>query len=162
MMKAEATAENRPACNPSQFGRVQAIRKTHEYQGRVQILVVSLNEIIVILLGLLPVIFVESKAIVLRSRTHPLLLAVGEALVRSRRLEAGPYHARGLPFSTVTSSFSSLQGSLLQSGFSRTGCWWWDLKPYLECPSPGLLESLGFQRFLDLRSELSIGQSVVY
>ena len=85
MMKAEVTAENRPACDPSQYVRIRATGKTHEYERRVQILVVSFVEFLVVFLGHLVVIFVESRTDLLRGQAHVPLLAVGEVSVKSKR-----------------------------------------------------------------------------
>jgi len=63
---------------------------THEYQGRIQIFVISLVELLVILLGHLMVIFVESRADILRSRADVFLLAVGGVSAAFRRGKAGP------------------------------------------------------------------------
>ena len=62
MMNAEVTAEKRPACSSTQYVCTQASSMTYEYQGRIQILVVFLHEILVILLCLPSVMFVELSA----------------------------------------------------------------------------------------------------
>jgi len=59
MMKAEVTAENRPAWDPSQHARTRAMRITYEYQCCVQILVVLLHEFLIVFLGLLAIMFIE-------------------------------------------------------------------------------------------------------
>ena len=66
-MKAEATAENRPACDGSARAHQRTIDKTHEDQGRVQILVILLRELPVVLLGLLVVVLTESSLVILLS-----------------------------------------------------------------------------------------------
>ena len=81
MTKVEVTAENRPACDSSQYVCIHATCKTDEYQCRVQILVISLVKFLVMLLGQLVVIFIELRANLLRSRAHFLSLTVGEVLV---------------------------------------------------------------------------------
>ena len=101
-MKAEVTAENRPACDPSQFACVQAIRKAHEYQRCVQILVVSPDEFVVVHIRLLKIIPVKG-AIVLRSRAHVLPLAVGKVLAIFRVKRSG-----NLPFSRLTGFYPDL------------------------------------------------------
>ena len=59
MMKAEVTAENRPACDLSQHMYTRETYKTHEYQGRVEVLVISLVELLVVFFGYLAVVFIE-------------------------------------------------------------------------------------------------------
>jgi len=122
MMKAEVTAENRPAFDPSQLVCIRTARKTYEYQRRIQILVVSLVKFSVILLGHLAVIFVEQRANILRSRAHTLLLTGRDFSDAQDGRETEPYRSRGFPFpATTSSSFGSLPGSLLQLCFSQTG-----------------------------------------
>ena len=84
-MKAEVTAENRPACDPSQYVYIHATCKAHKYQCCVQIFIIPLVEFLVILLSQLAVIFIELKANVLRSWAHILSLTIGEVLVVLRR-----------------------------------------------------------------------------
>ena len=67
MMKAEVTAENRPAWDPSQHISIQEIRKTHEDQRCVKILVVSLVEFLVVFLGDLAVVPKKPSPKLLRS-----------------------------------------------------------------------------------------------
>ena len=62
MMKAEVTAENRPACDLSQDISIRETLKTHEYQGCVEVLIVFLVEFLVVFLGHLTVVFVEPGA----------------------------------------------------------------------------------------------------
>ena len=73
MMNAEVTAENRPACGLIQHPEVQLEKKckTHEYQRRVQILLISIHEFLVVLLSHLAVVSVESRAGVLRCVALP-------------------------------------------------------------------------------------------
>jgi len=97
MMKAEVTAENRPACDSGQPVCIQVARGTHEYQRHVQILATSLIKPSVILLGHLAVILVESEANILRSRPHALPLTVGEVSATFRR--DAKWHLTSLPVS---------------------------------------------------------------
>jgi len=83
-MKAEVTAENRPACDQSQYVYTYLTCKTYKYQRRVQILVISLVKFLVVLLGQLAVAFVEPRPNLLRVRVHILTLTAGEVLVASR------------------------------------------------------------------------------
>jgi len=78
MMKAEVTAENRPACDPGQHAGIRPTGETHKYQGRVQILIICLVEFLVILLGHLVIILVESRTKIFRSRAYALLLTAGK------------------------------------------------------------------------------------
>ena len=68
-------------------------RKTYKYQGRVQVIVISLVEFPVALLGHLAVIFIESRSKILRSRVHVLPLTMGEvsAMFRGNK-KRGPTH----------------------------------------------------------------------
>jgi hypothetical protein len=51
-MKAEATAENRPACTGiNAVADVNRQRSTHEDQGGVQVLIVLLHKVAVVLIG---------------------------------------------------------------------------------------------------------------
>ena len=77
-MKAEVTAENRPAYDPSQSVCIRATRKTHEYQCCVQIFTVSLAELLIILIGHLAVISVEPRTKILWGWVHILPLTVRE------------------------------------------------------------------------------------
>ena len=77
MMKAEVTAENRPAWGLSQHVRTRAVCITYEYQCRVQIrLVIVLYEPHVILFGLPEVMLVELVAEILLSQLPVLFLSV--------------------------------------------------------------------------------------
>ena len=67
-MKAEVTAENRPACDASDHVRTWRIHGTHEDEGGVQVFVILLHELLVVLLSLLAVVLVESKPILLTGR----------------------------------------------------------------------------------------------
>jgi len=62
MMNADVTAENRPACGPSQNTCGRTVCTTHEYESGVQIFVVFFHEFLVVLLSLLSVLCVESSA----------------------------------------------------------------------------------------------------
>ena len=75
MIKAEVTAENKPACNTSQDGYIREARRTREYQGRVQVFVVSLVELLVVFLGDLAVVFIEPDAKLFPSSWGVLFLA---------------------------------------------------------------------------------------
>ena len=64
-MNAEVTAENRPACEPSQ--RIIGTRdvKTHKDQGGAQVLVIFLDELSVVLLRFTVVHLVELYSVIL-------------------------------------------------------------------------------------------------
>jgi len=62
MMNADVTAENRPACGPSQNTRGRTVCTTHEYESGIQIFVVLLHEFFVVILGFLSVFCVEPSA----------------------------------------------------------------------------------------------------
>ena len=67
MINAEVTAENKPACAPSQHEEINNSGKTDENQGRVQVLVVLLEKFLVVLLGNLPIVLVELCPVILLS-----------------------------------------------------------------------------------------------
>ena len=60
-MNAEVTAENRPACDPNEHVRILGTQAAHEDEGRVQIILILLHELLVIPLGLLVVVPVEFR-----------------------------------------------------------------------------------------------------
>jgi len=123
MIKADVTAENRPACGASQPTCIRATCTTHEYQRCVQILIVSLVELPVILLGHFTVIFVESRAAIPRVRAHVFLLTVDKVSVTSRWAWSGYYPSPNFPsFDIISSSFSTFPESSLRSGVSQKGC----------------------------------------
>jgi len=62
MMNAEVAAENRPACDLSQYMCTWTSPTTYKYQCGVQIVVVFLHELPAIFIGFLPVLFVEQSA----------------------------------------------------------------------------------------------------
>ena len=62
MIKAKVTAENRPACETSQYVCTWTMGTAYEYERCVQILVVLVQKIPIVLLGLLAVLFVEFAA----------------------------------------------------------------------------------------------------
>ena len=66
-MKAEVTAENRPAYGPSEHVRTWGIYETHENEGGIEILLILLHELLVILLGLLAVVPIKFGARILLS-----------------------------------------------------------------------------------------------
>ena len=76
MMKAEVTAENRPACDTDQYARVSTACTTYEYERCVEILLVFLYEFLVVLSRLLAVMFVEFVANIVPWRHHILFLPV--------------------------------------------------------------------------------------
>ena len=59
MMKAEATAENRPACDTNQHTCAVMMCATYEYQGHIQIVLIFLPKFLIAVLRLLVVVFVE-------------------------------------------------------------------------------------------------------
>jgi len=62
MMNAEVTAENRPACNPTQYMCTSTSSKAYKYQCRVQILIIFLHELLIVIVGFLSIIPVELSA----------------------------------------------------------------------------------------------------
>jgi len=61
-MKAEATAENRPAYLVISGGQDSLLGPTHKYQGRVEVVVVFLVKITIIFVDLFPELLMESCA----------------------------------------------------------------------------------------------------
>ena len=59
MMNAEATAENRPACRPSQHVYLRATLETDEYEGGAQIFVILLDEPFIVFFRLSTIHLVE-------------------------------------------------------------------------------------------------------
>ena len=59
MIKAEVTAEKRPACDQVSTCTGTPVYKTHKDQGCIQILIVLLHKLLIILLSLLVVVLVE-------------------------------------------------------------------------------------------------------
>ena len=62
MMNAEVTAENRPACAPSQYIYTETPPMTHKYQCCVQILIIFLHEFLIIVFSFPPIMFIEFGA----------------------------------------------------------------------------------------------------
>ena len=79
--------------------------KTHKYQGGVQIFVVSLDEFLVVFIGLLAVVLVEFGPNILLGRLSVLPWAVGGGTSVWGRKErvTGYYPSAGFPSSTATS-----------------------------------------------------------
>ena len=74
MMNAEVTAENRPACKPSQHIIDMRDINPHKYQRGVQVFVISFGELPVIFLGLVTVQLVELGSIILLGLRRVLFL----------------------------------------------------------------------------------------
>ena len=74
-MKAEVTAENRPAYDASQHACAWTMHTTYEYQRRVQIFIMFLEKFLIIFLGLLAVMFVEFAAKILGRWRQAFFLA---------------------------------------------------------------------------------------
>lgn len=79
MMNAEVTAENKPACTPGKEKFVQSECGTDEDQGRVQIIVMFLEESLIILFGHFAIVLVEPRPMILLSRNRVMFLAMREA-----------------------------------------------------------------------------------
>ena len=90
-MNAEVTAENRPACNLGQSTCIQTTFKTHEYQRRIKIVVVSLVEFLVILPAHLAMISIKLRADLSVSRADTILTGRSFNVVHWGR-EAGLTH----------------------------------------------------------------------
>jgi len=87
------TAENRPACASSQYAYTWVIRRTHEYQRRVHILVAPPHGFLAVFLGHLAVIFVELGANDLGGQVSALSPTVKKVPVMFRRdAERVPTH----------------------------------------------------------------------
>ena len=67
-MKAEVTAENKPACGPNERVWIRRTYGTHEDEGGVKILLILLHELFVILLGLPEVVPIKFRSRILLSR----------------------------------------------------------------------------------------------
>ena len=87
MMNAEVTAENRPA-----YTRLSALLskfvRTHEDQGRIQILVAFLEELLVVLFGYPTVVFVEPSPMIFLSGDR-LLFGATRRVSQRRTCRAG-------------------------------------------------------------------------
>ena len=79
MIKAEVTAENKPAYIPGQCEPIETRRETDENQGRAQVFVMFLEKFLVIFLGDLAVVLVEPSPMSLLSRNYILFRAAGES-----------------------------------------------------------------------------------
>ena len=62
VMNAEVTAENRPACGPSQYTCIWSAHTTHEYQRCVQVFIIFLHKFPIVFFRFLAVVLVESSA----------------------------------------------------------------------------------------------------
>ena len=67
MMKAEVTAENKPACDPNEHMCALKSPVTHKYQRRVQVFVVFL-EFPIVIVGFPPVMVIELGAQIVPTR----------------------------------------------------------------------------------------------
>ena len=75
MIKAEVTAESRPACNQRQRGPGKTTCGPHKNQRSIQILIILPNQLSVILFCLPAVRFVELGPIALRRQWRSLFLS---------------------------------------------------------------------------------------
>ena len=66
-MKAEVTAENRPACDLGEYLWTWGTYETHEDESGVEILLILLHEFLVILLSFLVVVAIEFRSRILLS-----------------------------------------------------------------------------------------------
>ena len=66
-MKAEVTAEKRPACDLGEYMWTWGKYETHEDEGGIKILLILLHEFLVILLSLLMVVAIEFRSRILLS-----------------------------------------------------------------------------------------------
>ena len=78
MMNAEVTAENRPACEPSQHVTDTRNTNTYEDQSGVQVFVVPLDELSVVLLRFAVVHLIELCSVILRGRRRVWFLTARE------------------------------------------------------------------------------------
>ena len=77
--------------------------KTHKYQGCVQIFVVSLDEFLIVFIGLSTVVLVEFGTRILLGRLSVLSWAVGvDISINQKEREAGRYLSAGFPLSTAS------------------------------------------------------------
>lgn len=77
MINAEATAENKPACDPSEHAFVQTSTGTHEDQGRVQVPAMFLEKFAVVLLRHIVIACVEMNPVIIMSRNFALRAILG-------------------------------------------------------------------------------------
>ena len=91
MMNAEVTAENRPAFGPSQDNHIKTLGGTHEDQGRVQVIVVFLEKILVVPFGLLVIALIEPSLVILFGRDRVLRLWATRELFWSNSLFLVPF-----------------------------------------------------------------------
>ena len=61
-MKADATAEKRPACSFVSEMHGVLTAATHEYEGGVEVIVILLVKVLVVFVRLLPELFVETRS----------------------------------------------------------------------------------------------------
>ena len=78
--------------------------QTHEYQSRVQILIVSLHEFLVVFFGLPAVVSVEFSPKILLARPRVLPQTMRDLSIDQERREAGCYPSTGRPSTTGSPS----------------------------------------------------------
>lgn len=67
MMKAVVTAENKPACDPSEYMQTWGTHGTHKYEGHVQVFVIFLDEVPIVLFSLHVIVIIEPTPMILLS-----------------------------------------------------------------------------------------------
>ena len=135
---------------------IDATWRTHEYQGRVQVLVMFLEEPLVILLGNLLVVFVEPNSVI--------LLSWGCVLVRAARWSQLQQHfgfiKKGLPvwlllnnlFPILVLYLLFFKSQAVTGSQVRGRCSLVKFKPHSDRGEPGLCGSFEFRRFFDLKN----------
>ena len=146
--------------------RLSTATKTHEDQRRVQIFVVLLHELLVVLLGLLAVVFVELSPMVLLSgcRVHRFpaiwvlatfwLGAKEHLLIHPLSAVVSPILVLLPPLSGFLTVIEIRNGESAGRGASKS---YPDSRG--SCPDPP--DPPEFHRFLDLRIEFSVRQTML-
>ena len=95
MMKAEVTAENKPACGPNERVWIRRTYGTHEDEGGVKILLILLHELLIVLVSLLAVVPIEFRSWILLSGRQVCQLPAAQVLVafRLRAKENLPFYS---------------------------------------------------------------------
>ena len=108
-MKAEVTAENRPAYDTSQHSCTHSVRTTYEYQRCVRVLVVFLYKFPIVFLGLLAVMSIKFAAKILRDWWRVFFRldeGLADVLARHKRTFTQPPDVRFVPHPRTHLNFS--------------------------------------------------------
>ena len=105
MMKAEVTAENKPACGPNERVWIRRTYGTHEDEGGVKILLILLHELLIVLVSLLAVVPIEFRSWILLGGRQVCQLPAAQVLVAFRLRAKETYSfTRCLSFCTPPAS----------------------------------------------------------